>query len=90
MTYDDLRALVPAPAQGYDWARCCDLLPALRRLEETPQDPYYHAEGNVGIHTRMVIDALLADAHFQRADADSRFVLFMAACCTTSPSPTPP
>jgi hypothetical protein len=78
MTYDDLRALVPAPAQGHDWAQCCDMLPALLRLEETPQDPYYHAEGNVGIHTRMVLDALMADAHYQRADADGRFVLFMA------------
>ena len=78
MTYDDLRALVPAPGNGADWAQCCSLLPALLRLEETPQDPYYHAEGNVGIHTRMVIDALLQDAHYQSADADGRFVLFMA------------
>ncbi len=78
MTYDDLRALVPAPDKGTDWAQCCDLLPALLRLEETPQDPYYHAEGNVGIHTRMVLDALMQDARYQRADADGRFVLFMA------------
>ena len=37
MTCDDLRALVPTPPQGYDWAECCELLPALLRLEETPQ-----------------------------------------------------
>jgi predicted kinase len=78
MTYDDLRALVPTPPQGYDWAECCELLPALLRLEETPQDPYYHAEGNVGIHTRMVLDALMQDPHYQRAGAGARFVLFMA------------
>lgn len=78
MTCDDLRALVPAPDRGTDWAQCLDLLPALRRLEDTPQDPYYHAEGNVGIHTRMVLDALMQDDHYRRADADGRFVLFMA------------
>ena len=78
MTFDELRTLVPAPGAGADWARCCELLPGLLRLEETPQDPYYHAEGNVGLHTRMVLDALAQDAHYRRADADGRFVLFMA------------
>ena len=78
MTYDDLRALIPAPSQGCDWNQCCELLPELLRLEETPQDPYYHAEGNVGIHTRMVLDALMQDAHYQCAGAGGRFVLFMA------------
>ena len=77
MNFDDLRALVPEPGKGADWTQCCELLPALLRLEETPQDPYYHAEGNVGIHTRMVLDALMQDEHYRRADADRRFVLFM-------------
>ncbi|MET3478684.1 AAA family ATPase [Variovorax atrisoli] len=77
MNFDDLRALVPEPGKGVDWTQCCELLPALLRLEETPQDPYYHAEGNVGIHTRMVLDALMQDEHYRRADADRRFVLFM-------------
>ena len=77
MNFDDLRALVPEPGKGTDWTQCCELLPALLRLEETPQDPYYHAEGNVGIHTRMVLDALMQDEHYRRADADRRFVLFM-------------
>ena len=39
MTYDDLRSLVPAPGKDTDWAQCCDLLPALVRLEETPPGP---------------------------------------------------
>jgi predicted kinase len=33
-------------------------LPGLRELEATPQDPGWHAEGNVFIHTGMVLDAL--------------------------------
>lgn len=33
-------------------------IPALHELEATPQDPGWHAEGNVLIHTGMVLDAL--------------------------------
>jgi len=29
MTFDDLRALVPAPGAGADWPQCCELLPEL-------------------------------------------------------------
>jgi predicted kinase len=78
-THADLAALVPPPGAGYDWRSLCALVSALQALEDTPQDPIYHAEGNVGIHTRMVLDALLEDDYFQRADADRRFVLFMSA-----------
>ncbi|ASP39058.1 hypothetical protein CHH28_10370 [Bacterioplanes sanyensis] len=35
-----------------------DDLPWLRRLADTPQDPQWHAEGNVFIHTQMVLDEL--------------------------------
>lgn len=33
-----------------------DRLPLLRRFRETPQDPEWHAEGDVHIHTQMVMD----------------------------------
>lgn len=33
-------------------------IPGLHELEGTPQDPGWHAEGNVLIHTGMVLDAL--------------------------------
>lgn len=32
------------------------LLPELRRLRDVPQDPEHHPEGNVWIHTMLVID----------------------------------
>lgn len=32
-------------------------LPLLNELEQTPQDPEWHAEGNVATHTQMVMDA---------------------------------
>ena len=78
-TWRTLRSLVPEPGQAYSWADCCEALPRLLALETTPQDPIHHAEGNVGIHTRMVLDELLADPAWQGADADARLVMFMAA-----------
>ena len=80
MRYEDLKRLVPAaPGSSYDWQDCVALIPALAALDTTPQDPVYHAEGDVGVHTRMVLDALMNDAVFAAADAERRFVLFAAA-----------
>lgn len=80
MNYELIRALCPATARDdYDWAACLDAFPRLAALETTPQSPRYHAEGNVGIHTRMVLDALLACAHFQAAAGQRRETLFLAA-----------
>src|SRR3954469_9860433 len=80
MDHQDIRALCPTgPGGGYDWTDCCEVFPRLRALETTPQSPRYHAEGNVGIHTRLVLDALLASADFQAAEGERREVLFLAA-----------
>ncbi len=80
MNYTQLKGLCPSDtSQGYDWADCCDAIPRLRLLETTPQSARYHAEGNVGIHTRMVLDALLAAPHFQQSHGAQREVLFFAA-----------
>lgn len=37
-------------------------LPLLKELENTPQDSEWHAEGNVAIHTQMVMDAAQEEA----------------------------
>ena len=73
MNYEQVKGLCPRTnSQGYDWADCCEVFPRLLKLETTPQSARYHAEGNVGIHTRMVLDALLASAYFQDANATRR------------------
>jgi predicted kinase len=79
VTYLDMAAHVPAPGERADWAWLLHAIPALTLLEATPQDPYYHAEGNVWIHTRMVIEALMDSAEYVDGDAGQRFVLFYAA-----------
>jgi predicted kinase len=80
MNHEAIRALCPPGAgAGYDWRRCCEVFPRLHALETTPQSPRFHAEGNVGIHTRMVLDALLESDHFQSATGTRRETLFLAA-----------
>lgn len=78
--HSQLQAMVPtASGDGLDWPALMALLPSLALLGETPQDPIYHAEGDVLVHTRMVCEALLSLPRYQLADADRRFVLFYAA-----------
>ena len=38
--------------QEFDW---------IQKMKNTPQDRIYHAEGDVHIHTKMVLDALVDD-----------------------------
>lgn len=80
MNYETLRGLCPdVGSTGYDWADCCEAIPRLVKLETTPQSAVYHAEGNVGIHTRMVLDALMDAPYFQSSRGAQRETLFFAA-----------
>lgn len=78
MDMQTLSNLLPAPGQEPDWTALMAAIPDLRALESTPQDPLYHAEGNVLIHTRMVVEAMLDSPAYVSADAGQRFVLFYA------------
>ncbi len=53
----------------YDW---------LRRLRDCPQDPVHHAEGDVGLHTQMVIESLCALPGYRALDDDGRACVFVA------------
>lgn len=48
-------------------------------MNEVPQDPFYHAEGNVAVHTKMVLDALTNEATFDSLNAQDREILWAAA-----------
>jgi putative nucleotidyltransferase with HDIG domain len=54
------------------------VFPWVRKLEECPQDPIHHAEGNVWIHTRMVLETLLAMPAFRALPAAERDVVYVA------------
>ncbi|RKQ90582.1 putative nucleotidyltransferase with HDIG domain [Solirubrobacter pauli] len=53
--------------------------PWLAAMAETPQNPEYHAEGDVLAHTRMVCDALISAPGWDELDAVTREELWLAA-----------
>lgn len=72
-------ALVPQPGATADWPQIAATFEWFRSLKDCPQDPTFHAEGDVDIHTRMVVEALLADPAWQALAATERQSLFWAA-----------
>src|SRR3954471_8783780 len=56
--------------RGYPW---------VRNLAGCPQDPVYHAEGDVWVHTRMACEALAGLAAWRALPEEERRVLFAAA-----------
>ncbi|MEP3636937.1 MAG: AAA family ATPase [Paracoccaceae bacterium] len=80
VTHDDLLSLIPTgPLWQVDWVAIWLLWPELATLDTCPQDPIHHAEGDVGTHTRMVVEALVADPDWQNLPPDDRSYLFWAA-----------
>lgn len=64
--------------------------PELHALVGTPQDPEWHPEGNVFIHTCYCCDALVQLEEWQTADTETRIVLMFAVLThdTGKPSTT--
>lgn len=51
----------------------------VEEMHQVPQDPWHHAEGDVGIHTSMVIAALQAQPDYQQLPAQTQEMLWAAA-----------
>jgi len=64
-----------APSWHIDWDALATYLDPLR---DCPQDPVHHAEGDVYIHTRMVLEWLVSSARFRALDDDGRTIVFWA------------
>ncbi len=76
-----LLALVP-PQDGRampNWEHIWSLWPELQALDSCPQDPIHHAEGDAGLHTRMVAEALVGDPVWQKLPLERASGLFWAA-----------
>ena len=53
--------------------------PWLGDLDDCPQDPVYHAEGSVGVHTRLVVDVLCREPDWRALPALAREELYATA-----------
>ncbi len=80
ISFKTLLALVPDNGSSPDWSAIWALWPEqMAALDACPQDPIHHAEGDVGLHTRMVVEALIGLSEWQELDANARSILFWAA-----------
>ncbi len=76
----------PAPGHTVEWSGFD--APWVRDMAACAQDPVYHPEGDVWIHTKMVCDALVALPEWQALDDNAREILFAAALLHDVAKPT--
>ena len=75
-----LHDLVPrAPDWHLDWDAVDAAFDVVRALKGCRQDPVHHGEGDVWVHTRMVVEALIANQQWRAMDAGARRIVFWAA-----------
>lgn len=66
-------------AATLDWEGLKRAYPWVRDMEGVEQDPIFHAEGDVAIHTRMVISELLSLDAFKALDPTQKHIMFASA-----------
>lgn len=65
--------------KNIDWNLLENKLTWLNELKNTPQDAEWHAEGNVFVHTQMVLDALIGMEEYQTLSEQEKHTVFTAA-----------
>ncbi len=79
MNSDDLRQFTPQPPDWkLDWYGLDETYEWIQRMRDCPQSPVYHAEGDVWIHTRMVLEELVGLPSWRELDPAARTLLFAA------------
>ncbi|MFN7117431.1 MAG: AAA family ATPase [Saprospiraceae bacterium] len=61
------------------WDNIYNTFDWVQDMAATPQDALYHAEGDVAIHTKMVLEALLQLPEYQALSQQDQYILFAAA-----------
>lgn len=56
---------IPQYANEIDWELLQTAFPDIAALKNCPQDPIFHAEGDVFTHTKMVVEALMSHPDWQ-------------------------
>jgi len=86
LTWDDWRAwaLAPQPAERLRRLHAdgqLERFPELAALPGVPQDPQWHPEGDVWIHTLHVCDSAATISDRENLEESDRIVLLLAALC---------
>ena len=65
--------------ENQEWKYLRDTFSWLRDMENVPQSPIHHAEGDVAIHTQMVVNELLKLPEYQLLNEQNQAILYAAA-----------
>ncbi len=74
--YNELKSLLPKQNGKIEYTSFLEVFPSLELLKTTPQDSYYHAEGDVWTHTKMVCDSLVGSSKYWSSSEDEQFIMF--------------
>ncbi len=75
-----LASFVPAPGDINPWSAIEAAYPQwVATMHATPQDRFYHSEGDVWTHTKMVVDALVAHPWWHELDPVGQRVTWLSA-----------
>lgn len=75
----DIFQLCPGIGSRVPWDDIHESFAWIRNLKGCPQNPSYHAEGDVWVHTRMVCESMVKLDSWRGLDEDLRQDLFAAA-----------
>lgn len=62
-----------------DWQTLANNYPWISDLKGVPQNPVYHAEGDVFVHTQMVVEELCKLNSYQKLKHEEKVILFASA-----------
>jgi putative nucleotidyltransferase with HDIG domain len=68
-----------AISENKDWPSLESKFEWVSRMAGVPQDAIYHAEGDVAVHTQMVLDALSAQSAYHQLQPREQEILWAAA-----------
>lgn len=66
-------------SEDKNWATLRQRFNWVEEMHQVPQDPFHHAEGNVGIHTEMVLNALTEMDAYQQLPRQQQEIMWAAA-----------
>lgn len=66
-------------SENKDWSYLESRFSWVEEMNHVPQDRFHHAEGNVAIHTRMVLEELHQDAVYNSLSDQEKEILWAAA-----------
>ncbi len=84
---DELKKLLLAdkPSTGFELLHSIGVIecyyPELAKLKDTPQEPEWHPEGDVWIHTMMVVDQAALIATREKMNDEERLLCVLGALC---------